>query len=60
MSKQDKYHDLMQTIKDDEEKVAAQNEETVTVEEIKERLNAVNEEKQSINEDMAIGGIVFK
>ena len=43
MSKQDKYHDLMQTIKADEEKVAAQNEQTATLEEIKEGLNALKE-----------------
>lgn len=60
MSKQDKYHDLMQTIKADEEKVAAQNEQTATLEEIKEGLNALKEEKQSINEAMANGAIVLK
>ena len=58
MSKQDKYHDLMQTIKADEEKVAAQNEQTATLEEIKEALNALKEEKQSINEAMTNGAIV--
>jgi hypothetical protein len=60
MSKQDKYHDLMQTIKADEEKVAAQNEQTATLEEIKEGLNALKEEKQSINEAMTNGAIVLK
>lgn len=58
MSKQDKYHDLLQTIKADEEKVAAQNEQTATLEEIKEGLNALKEEKQSINEAMTNGAIV--
>lgn|SRR5574344_196121 len=60
MSKQDKYNDLMQTIKVDEEKAAAQNELTATLEEIKEGLEALKEMKQSISEAMANGAIVLK
>lgn len=60
MSKQDKYNDLMQIIKDDEEKTAAQNELTATLEEIKEGLEALKEMKQSISEAMANGDIVLK
>lgn len=60
MSKQNKYNDLMQTIKDDEEKAAAQNELTATMEEIKEGLEALKEMRQSISEAMANGAIVLK
>ncbi len=60
MSKQNKYNDLMQTIKDDEEKAAAQNELTATMEEIKESLEALKEMRQSISEAMANGAIVLK
>ena len=47
MSKQNKYDDLMQTIKADEEKTAAQNELTATLEGIKEGLEAWKKMKQS-------------
>ena len=60
MSKQNKYNDLMQTIKADEEKTAALNELTATLEEIREGLKALKEEKKSINEAMANGAIVLK
>ena len=60
MSKQNKYDDLMQTIKADEEKTAAQNELTATLEEMKEGLEMLKEMKQSISEAMANGDIVLK
>ena len=60
MSKQDKYNDLMQSIKADEEKVETQNELTATLEEIKLGLDALKEERQSISEAMAKGAIVLK
>lgn len=60
MSKQNKYDDLMQTIKADEEKTAAQNELTATLEGIKEGLEALKKMKQSISEAMANGAIVLK
>ena len=60
MSQQNKYNDLMQTIKADEEMAAAQNELTATLEEIKEGLEALKEMKQSISEAMAKGAIVLK
>ena len=60
MSKHDKYNDLMQTIKADEEKVEKQNELTTTLEEIKVGLDALKEERQSISEAMTKGAIVLK
>ena len=60
MSKQNKYDDLMQTIKADEEKTAAQNELTATLEEMKEGLKMLKEMKQSISKAMANGDIVLK
>ena len=60
MSKQNKYDDLIKTIKADEEKADAQNELTATLEEIKEGLEALKEMRQSISEAMANGAIVLK
>lgn len=60
MSKQNKYNDLMQSIKDDEVKTEKQNELSATLGQIKVGLDALKEEKQSINEAMANGVIVLK
>ncbi len=60
MSKQDKYNDLMQTIKADEEKEETQNDLSTTLNQIKEGLDALKEEKQSISEAIANGAIVLK
>ena len=60
MTRKDKYIDLMQSIKADEEKEVAQNELTATLEQISKSLETMREQKDAIEEAIESGKIILK
>lgn len=60
MTRKDKYKDLMQSIKANEDKEVAQNELTVTLEQIRETLDSMREQKDAIEEAIENGKTILK